>query len=101
MIESKLVYYGITEEESKNKYIEYKSNSKYHGKGVNLDLEGLRKFIKDSKLDNEIKYYFVTSIENFEIIEDVYLDSEYNMVLVKIPFKIKIEKVYEIGDYNE
>ncbi len=98
MIKSEFVYYGISEEERKCKYIEYEYNPKYNGKGVNLDLKGLRKFIKDSNLDNEIKYYFITSLDNFVVIDDIYQDEKYNMVTVKMPFKVLIGKVHKLFD---
>ncbi len=90
------VFYGVTEEESNYHYIEYPYSEKYAGKNINLDLKGLREFVKDSNLQNVIKYYFITDLSNFEVMNNIYKDHKYNMITVKIPFKIKIDKVYKL-----
>lgn len=91
-----IVYYGLTEDESKQNYLEYKSSEKFNAKGINLDLEGLRNFIKDSKLEDVVKYYTKIELNNFEIAENIYKHKKYNMIAVKIPFKIKITEVYDL-----
>ena len=95
-----IAYYGLTQEETKNEEIVYKQNNKYSIKGINLSLEGLKKFIIDNKMHNIIKYYTEVDLNNFEIDESIIKDEVYNMIAVKIPFKFKINKVYKINWRN-
>lgn len=92
-----IVYYGLTQEEIKNEKIIYKQNNKYCVKGINLSLEGLKKFLIDNKMQNIIKYYTEVNLNDFEIDESIIKDEVYNMIAVKIPFKFKIGKIHKIN----
>ena len=91
------IYYGLTEEESKQKILIYKGSNDYKYKGVNTSLEGLIKFIKDNNMESIIKYYTVLDSNIFEIEDDILIDKEYDMIAVKIPFEFEINNVNQIS----
>ena len=91
------IYYGLTEEESKQDKLVYKGNSKYTHKGVNTSLEGLKKFIKDNHMEDTITKYTILNSNIFDIDDSVYPDKEYDMISVKIPFEFTIGKVYDLN----
>ena len=90
------IYYGLTKEETTLKYIKYHGTKEYEYKGVNISLNGLKKFIKDNKMDTLIKYYTILDSSIFDINEDILLDKEYDMIAVKIPFEFEIKEIYEL-----
>ena len=90
------IYYGLTEEEAKLKVLKYSDNKKYDCKGVNTSLKGLKKFIKDNKLDDLIKYYTILDSNIFNISKEILIDEEYNMIAVKIPFEFEIKNVKKL-----
>lgn len=89
------IYYGLTEEETKLKVLKY-ANEKYKNKGVNTSLEGLKKFIKDNKMDKIIRYYTIIDSSIFTIESDIFFDVEDDMVVVQIPFEFEINNVHEL-----
>jgi len=91
------IYYGLTEEESKQKVLIYKGSKDYKYKGVNTSLDGLKKFIKDNNMESIIKYYTVLDSNIFEIEDDILIDKEYDMIAVKIPFEFEINNVNKIA----
>jgi|688.fasta_scaffold253806_2 hypothetical protein len=93
---SNTVYFGLSEKESKLEYLIYKGNSKYSGKGVNLDLIGLKKFIKDYDMEKYVKYYTKVPLSSFKVLEHIDKDEKYNMITVQIPFKFKITNVNKL-----
>lgn len=89
------IYYGLTEDETKLKVLKY-ANEKYKYKGVNTSLEGLKKFIKDNKMDKIIRYYTIIDSSIFTIESNIFFDAEDDMVVVQIPFEFEINNVHEL-----
>ena len=98
-IKSKHIYYGLTEDDIKSKSIDYVKNNKYDGKGVNLSLIGLIKFLTDNNMQNDIKYYIKLDLDNFKVVENILYDKEYDMITIETPFKFDIDSYDEI-DYS-
>lgn len=93
--EIKVIYFGVTEKEIKNGFIEYNS-SYYTHKGVNTTLDGLKRFIKIHNLQDDIKSYAVIPIEKFNVDKSIYPNKKYDMLSVKLPFKIRISDVHKL-----
>ena len=85
------VYYGLTSEEANSESLKYKFNRKYSGKGVNTTLRGLRKFVKDHGVD-EVTHYARIPLSKFKVMGEVYPDSEYEMLTVKAPFSLDLNR---------
>lgn len=96
-VKYKKVYYGLTETESKKTKLSYKGSSKYTHKGVNVSLNGLKKFVKDSNIDNIITKYTVVDIKYFDVDDSVIYDEEYDMIAVHIPFEIPITNIHDLN----
>jgi len=97
----KKIYYGLTEEEVKDKLIGYNvRSSKYVGKGVNTSLKGLIQFLIDNNMQKYIKYYTIIDIDKFVTNTDIYPDKKYDMITVRTPIVIKIDNYKEI-DYSK
>ncbi len=90
------VYYGLTEEESKFENIVYKKNKDYNKKSVNTSLKGLKTFINDNNLSKIIKYYVKLPVDNFIVCKNILKDKKYDMIVVKLPYKFEINKIYKI-----
>ena len=90
------IYYGLTEEEAKLKILKYSNTKKYDCKGVNTSLNGLKKFIKDNKLEDLINYYTVLDSKVFQINKSILFDEKYDMIAVKIPFEFKIKNINKL-----
>lgn len=92
----KKVYYGLTDSEVRSNNILYKRDIMYDGKGVNLSLRGLRKFIKNSNIDDVIKHYTIIPISEFTVLDHIDYDDKYDMITVKTPFNVKITNVHKL-----
>ncbi len=84
------IYYGLTNEEVKEKMLIYIGKKEFEHKGVNTSLNGLKKFIKDNKMESIIKYYTILDSSIFNIDNTILFDEEYDMIAVKIPFEFEI-----------
>jgi hypothetical protein len=91
------IYYGLTKEEKTNQKVIYKKNDLYDGKAVNLNLKGLKEFIKDENMESIIKYYSKIPIKKFRVIKAIIKDKKYDMITVEIPFEIEFKKAYKIN----
>ncbi len=87
------IYYGLTEEETKLKSLKYEKTKEFEYKGVNTSLTGLKKFIKDSKMENIIKYYTIVDSNVFIINKNILFDKKYDMIAVNIPFEFEIDNI--------
>jgi hypothetical protein len=90
-----VVYFGLTQDEVDKGFIDYKSKQFTH-KGVNLNLSGLKRFIQDQHLENDVKYYTTIPMNKFIVDKDIDPDDEYDMISVKLPFNIHIKSVKKL-----
>ena len=90
------IYYGLTNEEIKEKMLIYTGKKKFEHKGVNTSLNGLKKFIKDNKMESIIKYYTILDSSIFNIDNNILFDEEYDMIAVKIPFEFEITNINKL-----
>jgi hypothetical protein len=94
---SKYIYYGLTDEEVKAGFVDYAHNSNYSGKGVNTSLFGLVKFLIDHDMKKYITHYTKIPLSKFTVNKDIYSDKKYDMISVKIPFKIEFTECHKIN----
>ena len=90
------IYYGLTSEEVKEKKLIYIGKKEFKYKGVNTSLNGLKKFIKDNKMESIIKYYTILDSSIFNIDNSILFDEEYDMIAVKIPFEFEITNINKL-----
>ncbi len=90
------IYYGLTNEEVKEKKLIYTGKKGFKYKGVNTSLNGLKKFIKDNKMESIIKYYTILDSSIFNIDNSILFDEEYDMIAVKIPFEFEITNINKL-----
>lgn len=90
------IYYGLTKEESKLKILKYSNSKKYDYKGVHTSLCGLKKFIKDNKMDDLINYYTILDSKIFQNDKSISFDGEHDMIAVKIPFEFEIKNTNKL-----
>ena len=90
------IYYGLTNEEVKEKKLIYTGKKEFKYKGVNTSLNGLKKFIKDNKMESIIKYYTILDSSIFNIDNSILFDEEYDMIAVKIPFEFEITNINKL-----
>ena len=90
------IYYGLTDEEVKEKKLIYKGKKEFKYKGVNTSLNGLKKFIKDNKMESIIRYYTILDSSIFNIDNSILFDDEYDMIAVKIPFEFEITNINKL-----
>lgn len=90
------IYYGLTNEEVKEKMLIYTGKKGFEHKGVNTSLNGLKKFIKDNKMESIIKYYTVLDSSIFNIDNNILFDEKYDMIAVKIPFEFEITNINKL-----
>lgn len=96
----KYVYFAITDEEATKGYINY-PKGEYTYKGVNLSVAGLKKFITDYGMTSEVNKYTIIDIDKFNIADNIIPDAEYDMISVKLPFKIKITNVHSLNGKHD
>ncbi len=89
------VYYALTKNEAKRPVLTVPKRPGYEGKGVHLSLEGMKRYIKDFKL-NDYTHYTELSMSQFEVAPNVYMDPKYNMVMVKTPFSFMVKHIKEM-----
>ncbi len=92
------IYYGLTDEEAKNKSLEYKGSKDFTHKGINTSLSGLKKFITDNGLQDTITKYTILNKNDFDIDDSVYPDSKYDMIAAKMPFTININNIHSLNE---
>lgn len=92
------IYYGLTDEEAKNKSLEYKGSKDFTHKGINTSLSGLKKFIADNGLQDTITKYTILNKNDFDIDDSVYPDSKYDMIAAKMPFTININNIHSLNE---
>jgi hypothetical protein len=84
------LYFALTQAEVRKKLIHYPATSKYSHKGVHVDLESLRAFIKKMFKDHYKSFSYVeldTNLDWLEIDLDVYVE---DMISVKLPINIDL-----------
>lgn len=90
------IYYGLTNEEVKEKMVIYTGKKEFEHKGVNTSLNGLKKFIKDNKMESIIKYYTILDSSIFNIDNSILFEEKYDMIAVKIPFEFEITNINKL-----
>ena len=90
------IYYGLTNEEVKEKNLIYPGKKEFKHKGVNTSLNGLKKFVKDNKMESIIKYYTILDSNNFNIDNTIMFDKKYDMIAVNIPFEFEIKNINKL-----
>lgn len=90
------IYYGLTKDEIKQDYLIYDKIGEYEYKGVNTSLDGLKKFIKDNKMEKLITHYVILDLKDFQVADEVLFDEEYDMMAIRLPFKFKICNVKKL-----
>lgn len=93
--DEKYVYYGLTESESKKKILKYPHDPKYDGKALHTSLETLIDFLIESNMKDDIPYYTIVPLNQFEINDDII--PEKGIVFVKTPYQFKITNIHTIN----
>jgi len=99
LIKECCIYYGLTQKEVNQGFVNYKNYDRFHGKGVNITLMGLTNFLKDNKLEHIIPYYVKLPITKFIIKNEIYFDIQYDMICIKTPFMFNFNQneIYKIN----
>lgn len=85
------IYFGLTAEEKNNEIIFYPKTEEYSLKGVNLNKEGLKRFINDNDLKNEVLFYVILDESDIEIDHNINLNKKYDMIGAKLPILISLK----------
>lgn len=96
-LSSEWVYFALTDSEVKAGKVEYK-NIRMSRKGVNLTLDGLKRFVNDFKIGTHVHYYTKVPLSVFKVDHTVLPDRKYDMIHVEIPFEFKIDKAYKLDN---
>lgn len=89
-----IIYYALTDEESKQPELVYDSIEGYDVKGVHTSLSALKKFVRENNLRDILTKYVKLPIDTFTVDESII--PEDNIIAVKIPFRFYIHDVKDL-----